>query len=71
MPGTVLSTLFCMYLLILRRAYEVYAIYYPHFTDEVTWVQGHSIMKGMLRIQTRAVWLPKILIGELKEEWIA
>lgn len=29
MPGTVLSTLFCMYLLILRRAYEVYAIIIP------------------------------------------
>lgn len=30
---------------------------YLHFIDEVTGIQGHSVIKGTLKIQTQGVWL--------------
>lgn len=40
---------------------------YPHFTEEVTDIQGHSVIKGALKFQTQAVWFPEIPNGEQKE----
>lgn len=41
--------------------------HYPHLTDEITDIRGHSVIKGTLKVQTQAVWLPESLSGELKE----
>lgn len=66
MPGTVLSIVLHVYInpQNLRSMCHVY----PHCTGAVIGVQGHFVIKGTLRIQTQAVWLPKILIRETKEE---
>lgn len=50
-----------------RRTYEVCSIVIPILQARpIIGVQGHFVIKGTMRIQTQVVWLPKIFIGELK-----
>lgn len=55
--------------LILKRSYEVCAIV-TYILQIKLLVSKVTLVTGTVRIQTQAVWLPEILIADLKEEWI-